>query len=60
MSSVADLIMADLISQGYTAGTLADRERARLLDDLLLTEPQNLSLQDLYRLVDEPNRLAGE
>lgn len=60
MSSVADLIMADLVSQGYLTGTLADRERARLLDDLLLTEPQNLSLQDLYRLVSEPNRLAGE
>lgn len=57
--SLADRIMAGLISQGFTEGTLADRERARLLAKLVLVEPQNLSIQDLYSLANEENRLAG-
>lgn len=57
--SLADQMMAGLISQGFTSGSLADRERARLLAKLVLVEPQNLSIQDLYRLANEPNRIAG-
>ena len=57
--SFADQMMAGLISQGFTDGSLADRERARLLSKLTLTEPQLLSIQDLYFQAGEVNRLAG-
>lgn len=57
--SLADQILQGLINQGFTTGSLADRERARLLAKLTLSEPQALTIQDLYDLADEPNRLAG-
>lgn len=57
--SLADQIFNGLVSQGFLTGSLADRERARLLSKLVLAEPQNLSLQDLYDLADEDHRLSG-
>lgn len=57
MPSKADSIMNELVNAGYTTGTVLDRERARLLDTLELTAPQNLSLQDLYFLAEERPRL---
>lgn len=57
--SLADQIFNGLISQGFLTGSLADRERARLLSKLTLSEPQNLSIQDLYELAVEDNRIAG-
>lgn len=41
----------------FAPGTLADRERKRLLAQLALTEPQKLTLQDLYRLAGERPRV---
>jgi hypothetical protein len=58
--SLADRIMEGLISQGFTTGSLSDRERARLLAKLVLVEPQPLTIQDLYDLADEPNRMVGQ
>lgn len=55
--SITDQIMAGLISQGFTTGSVSDRERARLLARLLLVEPQKLSMMDLYTLANENNRL---
>lgn len=52
-----DTIMAELVAAGYTFGTILDRERQRLLAALTLTEPQNLSLQDLYFKTGERPRL---
>ena len=57
MATKNDTIMAALVSAGYTTGSINDRERKRLLDKAVLTEPQNLSLQDLYRLASERPRL---
>ena len=52
-----DNIMAALIGAGYTTGTIADRERKRLLAALVLAEPQSLTLQDLYKRAGERPRL---
>lgn len=57
--SIIDQIMAGLISQGFTTGSVSNRERARLLSKLVLTEPQSKSLEDLYGLASESNRLYG-
>lgn len=57
--TLADQIMNGLISQGFLMGSLADRERARLLAKLVLTEPQKLTIDDLYELASEDNRIAG-
>lgn len=56
-SSRIDTIMAALTGAGYTTGSIQDRERKRLLAVLVLTEPQRLSLQDLYKLAGERPRL---
>lgn len=56
-SSRIDTIFTSLTSAGYTTGTIHDRERKRLLAALALTEPQRLSLQDLYKLASERPRL---
>lgn len=58
--SFADRMMQGLISQGFFEGTLADRERARLLAKLGLTQAVDLSIQDLYWMAEEPNRLGGQ
>jgi len=52
-----DNIMAALVGAGYTTGSINDRERQRLLTALALTEPQRLSLQDLYKLAGEKPRV---
>jgi hypothetical protein len=53
-----DCIMAGLVSQGFTSGTIADRERARLLAKLELSPPvEGYSLYDLYRTAAEQPRL---
>ena len=57
--SLADRIMAGLISQGFTTGSISDRERARLLAKLVLPSTTQLSLHDLYKLASEPYRLLG-
>lgn len=57
MPSKADTIMAELIAAGFTTGSILDRERKRLLAKVALTEPQNLSLVDLYKLGNERPRL---
>lgn len=41
----------------FAPGTISDRERKRLLAQLALTEPQKLTLQDLYKLAGERPRL---
>jgi hypothetical protein len=48
-----DQKMDDLILAGYVSGSLADRERKRLLAKAGLVEPQRLSLSDLYRINSE-------
>jgi len=55
--SLHDQIMAGLESQGFSIGSISDRERARLLAKLVLIEPQPLSLYDLYDRADEPYRI---
>lgn len=57
--SIVDQIMAGLESQGFTEGSLVDREYARLLAKLTLTAPVALSIQDLYNLAGEENRITG-
>lgn len=57
--SIADQIMAGLISQGFNEGSLSDREYSRLLSKLTLTVADGFSIADLYALAAEPNRLAG-
>lgn len=57
--SLADRIIAGLIDQGFLVGTITDREYARLLAKLLLVAPQPYSINDLYSLADEDNRIAG-
>jgi hypothetical protein len=57
--SLADQILAGLESQGFEEGSLADREYARLLSKLGLAYTDGYSIQDLYSLADEPNRIAG-
>lgn len=56
--SVRDQIFQGLIAQGFTEGSITDRERARLLLKAGLEAPQNLSMMDLYTLVGEENRLG--
>lgn len=53
----SDQIMADLIAAGHITGSIADRERARLLAKAGLVAPQPHSLQDLYRINAERPRL---
>jgi hypothetical protein len=55
--SLIDQVMNGLITQGFLAGTVTDRERDRLLNKLALVAPQNLSMMDLYTLAGESNRL---
>lgn len=62
--SLADRIMAGLVSQGFTTGSLSDRERARLLSKLDAADPGNwpltiagYSLYDLYREAGEDPRI---
>lgn len=52
-----DTIMAAHVAAGRTTGSINDRERQRLLAALALTEPQRLSLQDLYKQNNEKPRL---
>lgn len=60
MSHIDD-IMAALTLAGFTTGTVSDRERARLLAKHVLTEPQALSMMDLYeKSPAEPARIIGE
>lgn len=60
MSHIDD-IMTELIGAGFTTGTVSDRERARLLAKHILTEPQLLSMMDLYEKAPaEPARIVGE
>lgn len=56
MPTKNDTIFTALRGAGYT-GTINDMERQRLLALLALTEPQNKSLQDLYKLAGERPRL---
>lgn len=59
MASVNDDLMTELTGLGYTEGSVSDRERARLLDDLLLSPTvAGLSLYDLYELAGEEPRIA--
>jgi len=55
--SKIDRIMAGLVSQGYTEGTVADRERQRLLDK---TQLSHGTILDLYREAGEEARIVGE
>lgn len=57
--TLADRIMAGLIDQGFLTGTIVDREYARLLSKLSLTAPQPKSLDDLYSMAGEDNRILG-
>lgn len=61
VSSVAksknDTIFDELVTAGHTVGSIADRERKRLLAKAALAEPQRLSLNDLYRINAERPRL---
>lgn len=52
-----DVIKADLVSKGFTTGSLADGELARLR---ALNGTTTGSLADNYRIAGEVNRLAGE
>ena len=52
-----DIIKADLISKGFTTGSLADGELARLRAKNATTTG---SLADNYRIANEPNRLMGK
>lgn len=57
--SLNDQIMAGLVSQGFTSGSIADRERGRLLAKLELSPlVTGLSLYDLYRQADEVPRIT--
>jgi len=55
--SLIDQITNGLITQGFLAGSVTDRERLRLLNKLVLVDPQSLSMMDLYQLANEDNRL---
>lgn len=57
--SLADRIMAGLIDQGFLFGSLVDREYTRLLNKLGLAYTGAQTIQDLYFLADEDNRVAG-
>lgn len=50
-----DQIMTELVA---LTGTVTDRERQRLLTQLILTEPQG-SMMDLYALAAERPRIWG-
>lgn len=52
-----DAIMAAHVAAGRTTGTINDRERQRLLAAQGLVEPQQLSLNDLYKRNGERPRL---
>jgi hypothetical protein len=54
-------MMAGLVIQGFTTGSLADRERERLTAKLVLSEAvaATFSISDLYELANETNRLMG-
>jgi len=54
-----DKIMAELIGLGYTTGTISDRERLRLLAKTGASSVGK-TLQDLYVLAGEPNRLIPD
>lgn len=58
--SLADQIMAGLISQGFVSGSLADREYDRLLARLGLAYTGIQTLVDLYTLAGEEIRVIGE
>lgn len=51
-----DTIFTALRAAGYT-GTISDMERQRLLVALGLTEPQKLTIQDLYYRAGERPRI---
>jgi len=55
--SFRDRILAGLIIQGFLAGSVDDRERARLLNKLALSGPQSKSIPDLYVLANEDDRI---
>jgi len=59
--SVFDRILAGLESQGFTTGSIQDRERGRLLAKLVLTPTQAIgkTLVELYILAAEPYRLLN-
>lgn len=57
--SLADQIMAGLISQGFVFGSLVDREYARLLAKLGLAYTGAYTILDLYDLANEPVRIEG-
>lgn len=60
MPSRADTIMADLITAGYTTGSITDREYARLKAKTATTGSAK-SLSELYLLAGEGRgRLSGK
>ena len=58
MATKNDNIYTSLAAQAGTIPlTIADRERKRLLAQFALTEPQKLTMADLYKLAGERPRL---
>lgn len=55
--SISDQIFRSLTTQGFTEGTIVDREYGRLLAKLSLAAPQSYSLDDLYSLAGEIKRI---
>lgn len=57
--SLSDQIIAGLDTQGFSEGTINDRERARL-EAKLSSSDSNKSISDLYEEASEDQRIAGE